>query len=244
MSRCFPYPPPGSSGKRLYDEALIESIKLQREREKSKAERKKEKRRENKEKKREKREKKREKKEKAKLNPSKTSHDQQARKLDESSADYGAEQLERSDLTEEYGQPVDSNNPCNSSDSTQNSNKRKRDSSSSNGDHIRTPLQKHKEADALASKEQLCSPKDSTPIGSATSFEDEMRRLCWVFPPLKNEEPEFDDLEWLFRRKIQNSEKKFRSGREVSCCGNSTLWPRAHYLAEADIYTLPYTVPF
>lgn len=28
MSRCFPYPPPGSSGKRLYDEALIESIKV------------------------------------------------------------------------------------------------------------------------------------------------------------------------------------------------------------------------
>lgn len=221
---------------------MVAFLQLQREREKAKAERKKDKKREKKEKKREKREK-REKKEKAKLNPSETSHDLQARKLEESSADCGAEQLERSDLTEEHGQPVDSNNPCNSSDSTQNSNKRKRDSSSSNGDHIRMPLQNHKEATALASKEQLCSPQDSTPIGSASSFEDEMQRLCWVFPPLKNEGPGFDDLEWLFRRKIQNREK-FRTGREVSGCGNSTLWPCAHYLAEADIYTLPYTVPF
>ena len=44
-----------------------------------------------------------------------------------------AEQLEKSDLTEEYGQPIYSQNSCHSSDSTQNSRKRKRDTSLSSG---------------------------------------------------------------------------------------------------------------
>ncbi|KAI9165154.1 hypothetical protein LWI28_008738 [Acer negundo] len=50
MSRCFPYPPPGYVRNGIRDEALIESIKLQREGEKAKKEGKKDKKREKKQK--------------------------------------------------------------------------------------------------------------------------------------------------------------------------------------------------
>ncbi|CAK9148310.1 unnamed protein product [Ilex paraguariensis] len=168
MSRCFPYPPPGYSGNRSSNEALIESIKLQREREKAKAERKKEKRRE-------KKEKKREKKEKEKHSTCKLAHDEKDHKGEKSSVDFKgeykrkwskdeAEQLERSGLTEEHGLSVCAYNPSASSESTQNSNKRRRNASLPDGCHrngniirIRLPLQKHKEPAASATKEVLCS---------------------------------------------------------------------------------------
>ncbi|CAA6666719.1 unnamed protein product [Spirodela intermedia] len=106
MSRCFPYPPPGYE-KSL---ALIESIKLQKGREKTEKERKKEKRRE-----------KKEKKDKSKGDKVKTEdkkHGHKKRHQDEN------EQLERSSLTEEHGCPVAIQNLYDSSDSTQNSSKR------------------------------------------------------------------------------------------------------------------------
>ncbi|CAA7403519.1 unnamed protein product [Spirodela intermedia] len=124
MSRCFPYPPPGYE-KSL---ALIESIKLQKGREKTEKERKKEKRRE-----------KKEKKDKSKGDKVKTEdkkHGHKKRHREESSksthkaGDYKQtaedenEQLERSSLTEEHGCPVAIQNLYDSSDSTQNSSKR------------------------------------------------------------------------------------------------------------------------
>lgn len=122
------------------------ALKLQREKEKAKAEKAKaERKKEKKERKREKKEKRREKKEKVKLNSNTTvSHDEPAQKLGKSwgyleaghktkSRIDSTEQLERSGLTEEHGQPIRSHNPSNSSDSTQNSNKRKRTSSLVNG---------------------------------------------------------------------------------------------------------------
>ncbi|KAJ9553915.1 hypothetical protein OSB04_017960 [Centaurea solstitialis] len=77
------------------------------------------------------------------------------------------ETLEKSDLTEEHGQPIGAHKPSYSSDSTQNSNKRKRDDASvpdGSGGHgkpikIRL-LKKHKGPDS--SKETLCSNSGTT----------------------------------------------------------------------------------
>ncbi|CAI9116959.1 OLC1v1018258C1 [Oldenlandia corymbosa var. corymbosa] len=132
MSRCFPYPPPGYIPSRASNEALIESIKLQKEKGKDKSERKKEK----KEKKREKKEKKKSKEEdKAKqIKTSQLEHnvfkvESQKEKKDDT------EQLERSSITEEHEQP--SQNPSYSSDSTQNSGcKRKRHDSPVNSTRV------------------------------------------------------------------------------------------------------------
>lgn len=74
------------------------------------------------------------------------------------------EQLEGSSLTEEHGQPLNSQNPSYSSDGTQNSNKRRKQASVAsvspgNGNIIRIkmPLQNHKESESPARKEQLNS---------------------------------------------------------------------------------------
>ncbi|KAA8528766.1 hypothetical protein F0562_036121 [Nyssa sinensis] len=326
MSRCFPYPPPGYSVKSASNEALIESIKLRREREKAKTERKNERRRE--------------KKEKRKQNLSEIDHveerklnDEKIHKMEKSNGDLKggciqkgrkdeAEQLERSGLTEEHEPPIYSQHPCYSSDSTQNSNKRKSHASPLNGSRnhgtilrIRLPLKKHKEPDTLVSKEQFgftsgrtdltaqrkyavahgphqqefCStskeretalqaitpgpykePSCST-FGRAgtfardniqtttvsTSVGNEVQRAeslyrdlveNWVPLPLapQSEQSDFDDLEWLFGRKHQSKhgEKRSTFSDDANCCGSSELWPRAQYFPEADIYALPYTVPF
>ncbi|KAI7758283.1 hypothetical protein M8C21_009642 [Ambrosia artemisiifolia] len=116
---------------------LVLLIKLQKETDKAKAERRKEKKakKEKKEKKREEKEK-RKKDEKFKLqkNQSQDSH-----KLSKEAGFTEAqingpkpntEVLEKSDLTQELGQPI---KPCYSSDSTQNSNKRRRDEDNDDG---------------------------------------------------------------------------------------------------------------
>jgi hypothetical protein len=68
----------------------------------------------------------------------------------------------------------------------------------------------------------------------------------WVPPSLQCEGNDFDDEEWLFRPKQEerHGSKRFKAGNNVSCGGSPTLWPHAHYLPEADIYALPYTVLF
>ncbi|KAD2393327.1 hypothetical protein E3N88_40304 [Mikania micrantha] len=134
MSRCFPYPPPGHFRNGATYEALIESIKLQKGTNKTKAERKKEKKAKKEEKKRSQKENGNSQYEvKVEKNINGDSH-----KLDKS-ADYTkatkktkiiSKLFEKSDLTEEHGPAIGSHQPSYSSDSTQNSNKRKRDDSS------------------------------------------------------------------------------------------------------------------
>ncbi|XP_075652269.1 uncharacterized protein LOC142622636 [Castanea sativa] len=171
MSRCYPYPPPGF----VRNEAVfVESIKLQNKTEKDKTESKKEKKREKKEKRKARKENEKlsdigDVKTTIKLNDKK--YDQSVQSKAESCGgnlqkriEDEAEQLERSGLTEEHGQAVCSPNVSYLSDSTQKSNKRKRETSpssdiSSHGTilRLRLPLKKHKELDALRSNKQLCS---------------------------------------------------------------------------------------
>nr|XP_043631663.1 uncharacterized protein LOC122603107 [Erigeron canadensis] len=134
MSRCFPYPRNGASSSASY-EALIESIKLQKETERAlKAERKKEKRerKENKERRHKHKEKHLEK-GKSVLNQNELLQDSyktvDLKEALEKKLRTETEQLEKSDLSEEHGPSINQQKPSYSSDSTQNSNKRKRDDS-------------------------------------------------------------------------------------------------------------------
>ncbi|XP_021815600.1 putative mediator of RNA polymerase II transcription subunit 26 [Prunus avium] len=161
MSRCFPYPPPGYVKKGINDEALIESIKLQREDGKAKKEKKREKKREKKEKKA------RENGElENKKHGHKKRHKDERHQEDEKGRDYGkkrkheTENLDKSSLTEEHEHPVGSQN---SSDSTVNSNKRQKQNSYPDGRHnsasifrIRLPPQRHKDPEVLPREEQPC----------------------------------------------------------------------------------------
>lgn len=70
--------------------------------------------------------------------------------------------------------------------------------------------------------------------------------LNWVAPPIQRECPESDDLEWLFesKRNHNHAVERYKIGTDGLYGQNSTPWPRASYLPEADIYALPFTVPF
>ncbi|XP_043697250.1 splicing regulatory glutamine/lysine-rich protein 1-like isoform X2 [Telopea speciosissima] len=381
MSRCFPYPPPGYERKSgALDEALINSIK--KEREKGKKERKKEKKREKKEKKGREREKggveeklqkhvKRLKNERSKVEHKGGDHPRKEE----------AEQFERSGLTEEHGHPVAAQNLYDSSDSTQNSHKRKKHCSPSSSSHnlgsiLRIRLKqkdqkilpsnklpgsnsgktgyisqgkyeipprlcqeqlhsssgrqqqcstsgrafvaeqqslKQDNQETLPSKEltrsnllnagpilqgkigisprysevQTCSTleratvvmqgkceNDPKPIEGQTCStsgllgvqglditesarrsssklkkrESRYRDLIenWVPPIIENSLSDFDDEEWFFKTqsKSERVAKRYKPSNDEGCLGSSDLWPRACYLPGADVYVLPYTVPF
>ncbi|KAL3639043.1 hypothetical protein CASFOL_016950 [Castilleja foliolosa] len=170
MSRCFPYPPPGYALNRASKDALIESIKFQNERVKSKEQKK-----EKKEAKKEKRKEKKDKKSQIPGNPH--PHVVQKQFTDNSWAETKSdflfkgnkavpEQLEQSGLTEEHSKPMCVRAPSTSSDSTENSNKRKRHSSPLDLTSVQAgkkiirlklPLKKQKTTDAPATEQQPCS---------------------------------------------------------------------------------------
>lgn len=67
----------------------------------------------------------------------------------------------------------------------------------------------------------------------------------WVPPPLQAELNDSGDEDWLFGRKQQpQGLKRLKSSNDEPCRQSSSLWPCAHFLAEADIYALPYSIPF
>ncbi|TXG59828.1 hypothetical protein EZV62_014401 [Acer yangbiense] len=172
MSRCLQYPPPGYVRNGIRDEALIESIKLQREGEKAKKEGKKDKKREKKQKDKKEKEKSRGNGEvESKQHRHKKRHRDERSQENEKGRDpqnktkNEKEQLENSGLTEEHGHPVGSQN---SSDSTLNSQKRQKLNLSPDGGHnsgsiirIRLPLQRQKDPDVLPNKEQPCTASES-----------------------------------------------------------------------------------
>ncbi|KAL8514768.1 hypothetical protein ACS0TY_013738 [Phlomoides rotata] len=172
MSRCFPYPPPGYTLSNARKEALIESIKLQKQKVNAEEQRKKDKRREKKEKKKDKKEKKIQNLDKPDIVQGHTVEklwtQSKVEFLDKGSK-TDSEQLERSSLTEEHEKPVCLRVPSSSSESTENSNKRKRLSSPSDVTHgpgniirIRLPSKKQKQSDASPNEQQPCSTSGRT----------------------------------------------------------------------------------
>ncbi|KAK8607446.1 hypothetical protein V6N13_053181 [Hibiscus sabdariffa] len=83
-----------------------------------------------------------------------------------------------------------------------------------------------------------CSP--TLALGFKNLVED------WVVPTLQSELTSFGDEDWLFQKKqnLNDGVKSIKDGNIGSCQMNSTSWPHAIFLPEADIYALPYTVPF
>lgn len=67
----------------------------------------------------------------------------------------------------------------------------------------------------------------------------------WVAPPLQLEQ-QTDDEEWLFGRTRKQDGPSIMTNKafsSVPSCGrSSSLWPRGQYLADADVYSLPYTI--
>lgn len=66
----------------------------------------------------------------------------------------------------------------------------------------------------------------------------------WVSPPPQFELNDSDDQEWLFEASKRESGNKILNACRDVLCHESSLFPRGHYLPEADVYALPYTIPF
>ncbi|TYH38896.1 hypothetical protein ES332_D12G142500v1 [Gossypium tomentosum] len=209
MSRCFPYPPPGY-------------IKINREEEKDKKERKKEK---------------KEKKERDKSRDSgeaeSKKHGHKKRHIDERSKEdkkggdrqkkreNEVECFEKSTLTEEHGQAV---GPHYSSDSTLNSSKRQKLSSTPNngqnpGSIIQIPLpsQRHKDPEVLSSKEQPCSTSGNTDEAFVRRVHEHAPR-----PGKELEEQPCSTSD------IKRPELTFKLGKEKACSTSRTSETLAH----------------
>ncbi|KAK8478724.1 hypothetical protein V6N13_049300 [Hibiscus sabdariffa] len=68
----------------------------------------------------------------------------------------------------------------------------------------------------------------------------------WLPPLLQPELNDYDSGDdWLLPKKQLGKPAAKRSDDyDVLCAASSSSWPQAHYLPEAEIYALPYTVPF
>ncbi|XP_062098453.1 uncharacterized protein LOC133804306 [Humulus lupulus] len=68
----------------------------------------------------------------------------------------------------------------------------------------------------------------------------------WVLPRLEEEHYDSDEDDWLNGSEQENKQEStiHKPANVLSCSRSSHLWPQANYLPEADIFGLPYTVPF
>ncbi|XP_047328654.1 uncharacterized protein LOC124932092 [Impatiens glandulifera] len=206
MSRCFPYPQHGYFAKIAVNDALIDSIKLQRETEKAvKAERKKERKLE----KTLRRERKSEKKKELEQLGKRKRDDEKPNKLgkkddeDNNPTKCDSGNLERSNITEELGKPSSIQNPC-ASDSSEDSNKRKRHATVETGNRangsflkIRFPPQKLKDPVEFSAPssipiptEQKCSTSgrkkttEAIDNGVFTSLDKKMQLVSLLYKDL------------------------------------------------------------
>ncbi|KAK6115723.1 hypothetical protein DH2020_007992 [Rehmannia glutinosa] len=155
MSRCFPYPLPGYTLSRARNEALIESIKNL---------------------------------DKPDIVKGHIGQKDCSDTKDEflhKGMEAETEQLERSSLTEEHARPVSLSLPSTSFDSTENSKKRKRHSSTIDDNHkhgkvtlIGLSLKKQNEFDASAKEQNLCSISGQSDIGRGFTVRNNMEQIC------------------------------------------------------------------
>lgn len=176
------------------------------------------------------------------------------------------EQLEKSSVTEELGQPTGVHCFDDSSDSIQSTGKRKKHEigidaahNHGNGLRIRFSLRKIKDPELPSDKEMApsCSTipaqepvKEHTEMDCLGSDIDRMEAQVkdlinyWKFPPLHHIEPSnFDDQEWLFgskRRQKEDNKRRRLSDDKIDDYSGS----RASYLSAADVFALPYVLPY
>lgn len=127
---------------------------------------------------------------------------------------------------------------------------------------------KEKTTEAVSQNETLSSSHEKVqikehPIEKLSSHERRMQKkdslytklfVNWVPPPLESTllVDENDEDDWLFGKKDgDKSAKSLRAGDDVGSCrdylpcsASYAMQPRACYLADAEIFALPFTVPF
>ncbi|KAL1343961.1 hypothetical protein HN51_017876 [Arachis hypogaea] len=86
------------------------------------------------------------------------------------------------------------------------------------------------------------APKSDTPVLSVYDalFQN------WVPPPLTVDGLSSDE-DWLFGSELKDGRSDTKRVKPISGamrCSSTSLWPRAQYVPEVEIYALPYTVPF
>lgn len=75
----------------------------------------------------------------------------------------------------------------------------------------------------------------------------EYRKLVvnWVPPPLQLVQTDFEDEEWFSRKNLLRSTERTQAKQDSNVtCSYQGIQPYAQFLPNANIYALPYTVPF
>ncbi|CAK7329490.1 unnamed protein product [Dovyalis caffra] len=286
---CMPFPPPGYVWNGVKGEALIELIKVRREKAEVEKQRKKE------EKKKEKRRQKMEEGEmKKKRHSYDRKHTQHWREDGNERRDYEFQGIERTSPSEELKQPSTLDSLYESFDTSQSAKRKRPESCHNNGSivWIDIRLQEHEDQELVFGKpvcsitamDFLVQEKSELPNictkeqffstwGESTTTALELDRpgveLFHSWPQTElvrddgkaelalisrysgsgSERPEIENLEWLYKTK---PERLLRSDyTEISSASNDkwsypicSLYPTAQYLAQADIYALPFTIPF
>lgn len=99
--------------------------------------------------------------------------------------------------------------------------------------------------------EAVASRKSGTKLHDAVMTSMQEMELLYKdlledsFPPSPEDACFYpDNLDWL-RNEDTRSEKRRRIIDDgINCSRSSSLWPRAEYLHEVDVYALPFTVPY
>ncbi|XP_038703429.1 uncharacterized protein LOC119999762 isoform X2 [Tripterygium wilfordii] len=114
-----------------------------------------------------------------------------------------------------------------------------------------------KQSVARLDKEKSCLDLAEVPAldRRAKSYQNKMQKTEslyrnliqeWLPPSIQLGQENLDDQDWLFgvKRENGNDSKGIAASQDVARCRSPTLWPCAHYLPEANIFALPFTVPF
>ena len=94
----------------------------------------------------------------------------------------------------------------------------------------------------MQSSHNGAAPKSDAPVLSVYDalFQN------WVPPPLTVDGLSSDE-DWLFGSELKDGRSDTKRVKPISGamrCSSTSLWPRAQYVPEVEIYALPYTVPF
>lgn len=121
---------------------------------------------------------------------------------------------------------------------------------------------KEKTTEAVSQNKNLSSHKSiqvsEHPIEKLSSHDRRMQKkdslytklfVDWVPPQLESMlvAEENDDEDWLFGKSAKSSSVSDVAGASrdsLPCSASYAMQPRAHYLADAEIFALPFTVPF
>ena len=105
------------------------------------------------------------------------------------------------------------------------------------------------QSEELQSSRHGAAPNTNSPDDESLRVVSDYHSLFqnWVPPPLAGAGFLSEDQDWLFSSELQEERSVSKRVKPISGvlrCSNPSLWPLAQYLPEAELYALPYTVPF